>query len=248
VKLEDSVAVVTGAAQNIGLGIATALAERGSRVVGLDLNAEALAQVSGERFWGIPCDVADPAAVAAAVEAVVARFGRIDVLVNAAGWICSAPLFNVLSRESGGRHDLALWEKALRLNLTSAFVMTSHVVERMVRSRTRGLIVNISSVVAGGNPGQSAYAAAKAGVNALAITWARELGAFGIRALAIAPGFIDTPSTRQGLSPERLDDWVQKTPLRRLGTVDEVARAVLYAVENDYVTGTVLEVAGGLTV
>ena len=124
--------------------------------------------------------------------------------------------------------------------------MSSHVVERMVRSRTRGLIVNISSVMAAGNPGQSAYSAAKAGVEALAVTWARELGGFGIRAVAIAPGFIDTPSTRQGLSPERLEDWVRKTPLRRLGTVEEVARAVVYAAENDFVTGTVLEVAGGL--
>jgi 3-oxoacyl-[acyl-carrier protein] reductase len=245
VKLADSVAIVTGAAQNIGLGIAGALAERGSQVVGLDLNAERLAEVSGDRLWGLPCDVAEPTAVAAALDAVMTRFGRIDILVNAAGWICSAPLFNVLARE-GGRHDLALWDKALRLNLTTAFVMTSHVVERMVRKRTRGLIVNVSSVVADGNPGQSAYAAAKAGVNALAITWARELGAFGIRAVSVAPGFIDTPSTREGLTPERLEDWVRKTPLRRLGTVDEVAGAILYAAENDFVTGTVLDVAGGL--
>jgi len=245
VKLGDSVALVTGAAQNIGLGIAKALAERGSRVVGLDLNAEQLAQVSGEQLWGLPCDVADPAAVAAAIDAIMARHGRIDLLVNAAGWICSLPLFNLLAKENA-RHDLATWEKALRLNLTSTFVMSSHVVERMVRSRTRGLIVNISSVMAAGNPGQSAYSAAKAGVEALAVTWARELGGFGIRAVAIAPGFIDTPSTRQGLSPERLEDWVRKTPLRRLGTVEEVARAVVYAAENDFVTGTVLEVAGGL--
>jgi 3-oxoacyl-[acyl-carrier protein] reductase len=247
VKLADSVAIVTGAAQNIGLGIAGALAERGSHVIGLDLNAERLAQVSGDRLWGLACDVADPAAVAAALDAVMARFGRIDILVNSAGWICSAPLFNVLAKENG-RHDLALWEKSLRLNLTSAFVMTSHVVERMVRARTRGLIVNVSSVVAAGNPGQSAYSAAKAGVNSLAITWARELGAFGIRAVSIAPGFIDTPSTREGLSPERLEDWVRRTPLRRLGAVDEVARAVIYAAENDFVTGTVLDVAGGLVI
>jgi 3-oxoacyl-[acyl-carrier protein] reductase len=247
VRLTGATAIVTGACQNIGLGIAAALADQGCHVVGLDVDAEKLAQVSGERLWGLPCDVADPVAVAAAVEAVMARLGRIDLLVNSAGWICSAPLFNVMGK-GDGKHDLALWDKALRLNLTTAFVMTSHVVERMVRSRTRGLIVNISSVVARGNPGQSAYAAAKAGVSSLAVTWAKELGGFGIRAVAIAPGFIDTPSTRQGLSPERLDDWVQKTPLRRLGAVEDVARAVLYAAENDFVTGTVLEVGGGLAV
>ena len=244
-KLTDSVALVTGAAQNIGLGIAKTLAERGCRVVGLDLNADQLAQVSSDQLWGLPCDVADPAAVAEALDAVITRWGRIDMLVNAAGWICSAPLFNLLGKEHA-RHDLDTWNKALRLNLTSVFVMSSHVVERMVRSRTRGLIVNISSVMATGNPGQSAYSAAKAGVDALSVTWARELGGFGIRAVSIAPGFIDTPSTRQGLTPERLEDWVRKTPLRRLGTIDEVARAVVYAAENDFVTGTVLEVSGGL--
>lgn len=246
-KLADSVALVTGAAQNIGLGIAKTLAERGCRVVGLDLNAEQLAQVSGDQIWGLPCDVADPAAVSQVLDSVTARHGRIDLLVNAAGWICSAPLFNLLGKENA-RHDLGTWDKALRLNLTSVFVMSSHVVERMVRTRTRGLIVNISSVMAAGNPGQSAYSAAKAGVDALSVTWARELGGFGVRVVSIAPGFIDTASTRQGLTPERLEEWVRKTPLRRLGTVDEVASAVVYAAENDFVTGTVLEVAGGLSV
>ena len=172
-------------------------------------------------------------------------FVKRSALVNAAGWICSAPLYNLLGRPAG-RHDLAVWEKTLRSNLTTALVMGSCVVEQMIRQRTRGVIINISSVAARGNAGQSAYAAAKAGCNALAMTWAKELGGFGIRALAIAPGFIDTPSTHSAMSEERLKDWVGKTALRRLGTPPEVARTVIFAVENDYLTGTVIELDGGL--
>jgi 3-oxoacyl-[acyl-carrier protein] reductase len=244
-KLEAAVAIVTGAARNIGRGIASALSDAGCKVVALDLNEELLAELPTEKITAIKCDVADPEQASSAVEAVMKLHGRIDILVNAAGWICSAPLYNLLDR-SAGRHDMGLWDKALRLNLTTAFVMGACVAEKMIRSRTRGVIINISSVAARGNGGQSAYAAAKAGCNALALSWAKELGALGIRALAIAPGFIDTPSTHAAMSEERLQDWIAKTPLRRLGTIAQVAQAVVFAAANDYLTGTVIELDGGL--
>lgn len=242
-NLAESVAIVTGAAQNIGRGIALTLADRGCRVAALDLNRDKLDEADDSRLLCIACDAADPSQAEKAVDAVIARHGRIDLLVNAAGWICSAPLYNILDKS---RHDLALWEKTLHANLTTTFVMSSCVAERMIRSRTKGAIVNISSVAARGNAGQSAYAAAKAGSNALAVTWAKELGALGIRAVAIAPGFIDTPTTREAMSEERLRDWIAKTPLRRLGLVEHVAQAVISVAENDYMTGTVIEVDGGL--
>lgn len=242
-NLAESVAVVTGAAQNIGRGIALALAERGCRVAALDLNRDKLNETADDRLQCIACDAADPSQAEMAVDAVIARHGRIDLLVNAAGWICSAPLYNILDKS---RHDIALWEKTMRANLTTTFVMSSCVAERMIRARTKGAIVNISSVAARGNAGQSAYAAAKAGANALAATWAKELGALGIRAVAIAPGFIDTPTTREAMSEERLRDWIAKTPLRRLGLIEHVAQAVISVAENDYLTGTVIEVDGGL--
>lgn len=244
-KLESAVAVVTGAAQNIGRGIALALADAGCKVAALDLNGQLLDALSADRITAIECDVADPDQAASAVEAVMKQHGRIDILVNAAGWICSAPLYNLLDRNAG-RHDIGLWDQALRLNLTTAFVMGACVAEQMIRGRSRGVIINISSVSARGNAGQSAYAAAKAGSNALALSWAKELGALGIRALAIAPGFIDTPSTHTAMSEERLREWIVKTPLRRLGTIEQVAQAVLFAAENDYLTGTVIELDGGL--
>lgn len=244
-QLDGAVAVVTGAAQNIGRCIALALADAGCRVAAFDRQREPLDELASGRISIFSCDVADPDETAAAVEAVMHEFGHIDILVNSAGWICSAPLYNLLDR-TAGRHDLGVWQEALRLNLTTALVMSSCVAEQMIRRRTRGVIINISSVAARGNAGQSAYAAAKAGCNALALTWAKELGAFGIRALAIAPGFIDTPSTRAAMSEERLRDCVAKVPLRRLGSAEQVAQAVLFAASNDYLTGTVVELDGGL--
>jgi 3-oxoacyl-[acyl-carrier protein] reductase len=244
-NVSNSIALVTGAAQNIGNGIANALAARGCQVTALDLNKEKLDEIDNGTFSCMACDAADPAQAECAVESVIARNGRIDLLVNAAGWICSAPLYNLLDRKNG-KHDIGLWEKTLRSNLTTTFVMGACVAEAMVRARTKGAIVNISSVAARGNAGQSAYAAAKAGVNALTVTWAKELGALGIRAVAIAPGFIDTPSTHEAMSEDRLRDWIAKTPLRRLGLIEQVAQAVVFAAENDYLTGTVIELDGGL--
>ncbi|WP_300454986.1 SDR family oxidoreductase [Accumulibacter sp.] len=244
-ELDGAVAVVTGAAQNIGRCIALTLAGEGCRVAALDLNRELLGQLPGERLRAFVCDAADPDQAARTVEAVVAEHGRIDILVNAAGWICSAPLYNLLDRKAG-RHDPGLWDKALRLNLSSVFVMGSCVAEQMIRRRTRGVLINISSIAARGNAGQSAYSAAKAGSNALALTWAKELGGLGIRALAIAPGFIDTPSTHSAMSDERLREWVGRIPLRRLGSAEQVAQAVVFAARNDYLTGTVIELDGGL--
>lgn len=244
-NLDGAVAIVTGAAQNIGRCIALALAGAGCKVAALDLNSDLLGTLSSEKITVFRCDVADPEQASSTVESLVREHGRIDILVNAAGWICSAPLYNVLDR-AAGRHAIDLWERALRLNLTTAFVMGSCVAEKMIRHRTRGVIINISSVAARGNAGQSAYAAAKAGTNALALSWAKELGVLGIRALAIAPGFIDTPSTQTAMTQERLKDCVSKIPLRRLGTPEQVATAVIFAAQNDYLTGTVIELDGGL--
>jgi 3-oxoacyl-[acyl-carrier protein] reductase len=246
-KLDGAVAVVTGAAQNIGRCIALALADAGCRVAALDINEASLADLASERISIFNCDVAEPEQAASVIDAVVQAHGRVDILVNAAGWICSAPLFNLLDR-TGGRHDLDLWEKSLRLNLTTALVMGSCVAEKMIRRRTRGVIINISSVAARGNAGQSAYAAAKAGSNALALSWAKELGALGIRALAIAPGFIDTSSTHAAMTRQRLDEWIGRIPLRRLGSPEHVAQAVIFAAENDYLNGTVIELDGGLKI
>jgi 3-oxoacyl-[acyl-carrier protein] reductase len=175
------------------------------------------------------------------------EFGSADILINNAGILHSEPLVRITASGSL-KHDVETWQRVLQTDLSSVFYMTSCVVEKMIQSRTRGIIVNISSVAASGNPGASAYAAAKAGVNALTSSWARELGPMGIRVVAVAPGFMDTESTRRAMSRTALDEVVKRVPLRRLGHPEEIASAVLAVVQNELFNGKVFEVDGGLTI
>jgi 3-oxoacyl-[acyl-carrier protein] reductase len=192
-------------------------------------------------------DATQPAAVEAAVADVVAKLGRIDILVNNAGVISSEPFVNVMN-PAQMMHDYGRFRDAVVANLDSVFIVTSAVVRQMVSHRWKGVIVNISSISASGNEGQTAYSAAKAGVDAMTVTWAKELGRWGIRCNAVAPGFIGTESTRQALKQEVVDRIRAGTPLRRLGEAQEVALAVASLVENDFVNGVVLRVDGGLRI
>jgi 3-oxoacyl-[acyl-carrier protein] reductase len=126
--------------------------------------------------------------------------------------------------------------------------MTKHVVEAMLKKRSKGVIVNISSVSAKGNAGQSAYSAAKAGIEALTKVWAKELAPMGIRAFAVAPGFCDTPSTHGALNEKVLQETVSRVPLRRLGRAEEIAAFVVSGIKNDYLNGKILEIDGGLVI
>jgi 3-oxoacyl-[acyl-carrier protein] reductase len=145
------------------------------------------------------------------------------------------------------RHSLESWRRVIDLNLTAVFTATVAVVDRMVSTRTPGVVINFSSVAAAGNAGQGAYSAAKAGVAAMTRAWSKELGVLGIRFVAIAPGFIDTPSTRAALPEPIMQDWIKRTPLRRLGSVEDVISAIMFVIENKHLTGKVIEVDGGLT-
>jgi len=151
-------------------------------------------------------------------------------------------------KPSGMMHNLDSFRKSITANLDSVFIMTSTVVEQMVMHRTKGVIVNISSISAGGNEGQTAYSAAKAGVNAMTATWSKELGKLGIRCNAVAPGFIDTDSTRNALNESTIKRILSNTPLSRLGNAEEVAQAVASVITNDFMNGVVLNINGGLTI
>jgi 3-oxoacyl-[acyl-carrier protein] reductase len=245
-EVKGAVALVTGGAQGLGLAIACRLAEGGATVVVADRNAEALASLP-QGLEGVAMDVTDPEQVTPAVAGIVERNGRLDILVNNAGVIFSEPLVNIMN-PAGIMHDYGRFRASLTANLDSVFIVTATVVEHMIKRRTKGVIVNISSISARGNEGQTAYSAAKAGVNAMTVTWSKELGRWGIRSNAVAPGFIGTDSTRHALNETVLKHIEGNTPLRRLGQADEVAQAVIAMVENDFINGTVLDVNGGLTI
>ncbi len=246
-ELAGAVAVVTGGANGLGRSIVARLGRAGARVVVFDHDAEALAEVARELDPALTraVDLPDPAAADAAVAAAFNEVGPVRVLVNNAGIIRNGPLVDV-TRRTTREERLEAWNQVIAINLTSVYALSMSVAERMIRARVNGVIVNIGSISAAGNPGQSAYSAAKAGVNALTVTWARELGALGLRCVAVAPGFVDTPSTRAALSEARLADLVKRVPVRRLADADEIASAVEYAIRNEYLNGAVIPVDGGL--
>lgn len=249
-KIAGARVLLTGGGSGIGLFLANRLLTESAQVCVLEVNEARctdLRESSAGQINTWACDVTDPAAVDVALQAIFDTGFEPDVLVNNAGVIHSEPLVNMLSR--GDRaHSRESWQRVMAANLDSVFFVTRRVVDRMLSKRTKGVVVSISSISANGNAGQSAYSAAKAGVNALTSAWAKELGPMGLRFAAIAPGFIDTPSTRAALSEAAITRLQQQVPLRRLGDLESIYQTVRHVIENDYLTGTVLEVDGGLVI
>jgi len=236
--------IVSGGLGSIGSSLADSLAEIGARIAVLDIHeATSASPTPPHPIYHV--DLADEHSVASVLEDLVRDLGEPAILVNCAGLIHSEPLVNI-TNPNQRHHSRETWDAVLRSNLTATFNLSSQVAERMVMKRIRGLVINFSSISAQGNPGQSAYAAAKAGVEALTKVWARELGPFGIRSVAIAPGFIATSSTEAALTKEAIADLKRRTPLMRLGTTEEIFSAVRFAIENDYLTGTTIAINGGL--
>lgn len=245
-EVNGAVALITGGANGLGLAIATYLQGQGAQVVVADLDGDALANLS-DKFDCYQLDVTSPDNVKTVIEKIIEKNGHIDILVNNAGVIYSEPMVNIMNPTSM-MHDYNQFRESIVVNMDSVFIMTSAVVEQMVLKRIKGCIVNISSISACGNEGQTAYSAAKAGVNAMTVTWSKELGKLGIRCNAVAPGFIGTDSTRNALNESIIKHILNSTPLRRLGEANEVAQAVTSLIENDFINGLVMDVNGGLTI
>jgi len=236
--------IVTGGAQGLGRAMVEPLFARECKVPVFDIDVAGFDELQKTGVLCTACDVTNSEQVNAAVEEFA---GTPDVLINNAGILYSEPLIKIT--EAGLKlHALESWDRVLRANLSSVFYMTAPVVAKMIATRTKGVVVNIGSVSAAGNPGASAYSAAKAGVHALTQAWAKELGSMGIRVIAIAPGFMDTDSTHAATNETALREIIKRVPLRRLGKAEEVAAAVVAAIENDFFNGKVFELDGGLIV
>jgi 3-oxoacyl-[acyl-carrier protein] reductase len=250
-QLNDKVAVVTGGARGIGKAIASAFAEHGATLALLDLNQGDLDATCAEfaargvKVSGHSLNVAKEDEVIRALDDVVARHGRLDVLVNNAGIIKDALLIKVKDGAVVGKMTLAQWQAVIDVNLTGVFLCGREAAERMVKLGNGGVIINISSISRAGNMGQSNYSATKAGVAAMATTWAKELARYNIRAGAIAPGFIKT-DILSAMPPEALEKVTTPVPLKRLGLAEEIAHTAVYIVENDFFTGRCIDIDGGL--
>lgn len=243
--LSGKTALITGAGRGIGRAIALCFAHEGCNIAFTDiaLSEQVLATQAelcalGVRAKAYAADAADFEQAQQIVEQVQADFGSIDILINNAGITRDGLLLRMTEQQ---------WDDVIRVNLKSAFNYTHAVAPVMLRAR-KGSIVSLSSVVGiGGNPGQANYAASKAGIIALMKSTAKELGARGIRANAIAPGYIDTDMT-QALPQEVRDSFVARIPLRRPGTPDEVARVALFLAsdQSSYVSGQVIAIDGAM--
>jgi len=253
-RFDGRVAVVTGAARGIGLGIATRFAEEGASVAVLDLDegqaVEAAASLAvagasdeGARHVGIGCDVSDSASVQAAVDRVVADLGGLHLLVNNAGITRDNLLFKMSDDD---------WDQVIAVHLRGAFLMT-RAAQQVFTEQKYGKVVCLSSVSALGNRGQANYAAAKMGIQGFVRTLAIELGPFGVTANAIAPGFIATDMTdataaRVGMSVEDFRKAAaDRNPVRRVGFPDDIAAAAAFLCSDEasYITGQTLYVDGG---
>lgn len=247
-SLEGKNCIVTGGASGLGLEIVDQLVAEKARPIIFDLDENRLAALAGRgELRAYCCDVTDERQVEETVKAIVGEFGSIDVLVNNVGVLFSAPLIS-LSPSGLKLHSSQMWEKVISTNLSSAFYVSKHVVQAMLKKRTKGVIVNISSISARGNAGQSAYAAAKAGLDALTKVWAKELPSIGIRCFGVAPGFCDTESTHLAVNEKVLQDTLSRVPLRRLGQAQEIAAFVIAGIKNEFLNGKILEVDGGLVI
>ena len=250
-QLRDKVVAITGGGRGLGRAMALAFAARGARIAALDVNAadlkETCAQCAalGVQAKAYATDVTDESQVIAAMDAIISDCGRLDVLINNAGITRDALLVKAMDGEILSKMSLAQWNGVLNVNLTGVFLCAREAAERMIRLGNGGLIINISSISREGNAGQTNYSAAKAGVAAMTVVWAKELARHGIRSVAIAPGFCAT-DILAAMKPERVAKVTEAVPLQRLGEPAEIASTAVYIAENDFVDGRVIEVDGGL--
>jgi 3-oxoacyl-[acyl-carrier protein] reductase len=242
-SLAGKIALVTGASRGIGRAVATRLAGQGAVVVAAargdhaNETVEAIA-VGGGRAEAASVDVTDTASLEALPGAIVSRHGRLDIVVSNAG-ITRDQLLMRMKRDD--------WDIVLATNLTAAFTLAQAAMRPMLKQRG-GRIITVSSVVGQtGNPGQTNYAASKAGLIGFSKALAREVASRGITVNVVAPGMIATDMTRQ-ISDKAHDDWAAGIPLGRLGTVEDVAAAVCFLASDEaaYITGHVLAVNGGM--
>ncbi len=249
-QISGKTVLITGAGRGLGAAMAEDLAKRGASLALLDLEQGPLDAVRatcaglGVTARTYVANVADETQVSEVFDRIVTDFGRLDCVIANAGILRDGLLIKVKDGAVVGKLSLAQWQAVIDVNLTGVFLCGREAAERMVRLGNGGCIINISSLSRAGNFGQSNYSAAKAGVAALTVVWAKELARHGIRVNAIAPGFIKTEMVAT-MKPEMLEKMAAGIPLQRLGDPREVAHAVAFILENDYYTGRVVEVDGG---
>jgi 3-oxoacyl-[acyl-carrier protein] reductase len=233
--------------------MALRLAPKKPHIALIDMNADTLAEAkkliedAGASASTWVCNVAKEDEVDETFAQIAAQAGRLDAVVNNAGITRDSLFLKVKEGVVEKRMSFEHWQQVIDVNLTGTFLCGRAAATEMVKAGNGGCIINISSISRHGNMGQTNYTATKAGVAAMAVTWAKELARQGIRCAAIAPGYIGTEMVLT-MKPEALEKIAAGIPAKRLGQPDEIAQTVEFILENDYVNGRVIEVDGGLRV
>jgi 3-oxoacyl-[acyl-carrier protein] reductase len=250
-ELKNKTIVVTGAARGLGQSMAVAVAGQGARLALVDLDASKLQETAdlcataGGEAKRYAANVANEPPVEALFASVQKDFGSVDALINNAGTNRDALFVKAKDGKVISKMSLADFNTVIAVDLVGVFLCGREAAVHMIEGGRGGVIINISSISRAGNIGQTNYAAAKAGVAAMTVTWAKELARHQIRVAAIAPGFCDTAMVAK-MKPPIQEKIVSMIPLKRLGRPEEVARSALYILRDDFYTGRVLEVDGGM--
>lgn len=250
-NLKGKTIVITGGGRGLGRAMALSFAAKGANLAIVGVNegvvneAAALCKTAGGTAKAYIADVAQEAAVVDLFERVVGDFKTLDGLINNAGITRDGLLVKAKAGKVIKKMSLQDWQAVINTDLTGVFLCAREAAAQMIELKSPGVILNISSLGRAGNFGQTNYSAAKAGVAAMTVTWAKELARHQIRVAAIAPGFCETRLVT-GMNSEALDRVTASIPLKRLGQPEEIAHSALYVFENDYFNGRVLEVDGGL--
>ena len=251
-ELPGKTVAITGGGRGLGAAMAQRLAGQGAQLALVDLDEDVLLATAEEcRTAGSPlvetyvANVASEDEVAELFASIRSDFGALHGLVNNAGITRDALTLKYKDGEQVSKMSLEQWQLVIDVNLTGVFLCGREAAATMIETGSKGCIINISSISRHGNMGQVNYSATKAGVAAMAVVWAKEFARYGIRAAAIAPGFIGTEMVAS-MKPEALEKLSAGIPLRRIGDPDEIAKAVQFILENDYVSGRCIDVDGAL--
>ncbi len=249
--LENKTIVITGAARGLGAAMAKRLASHRCKLALVDLDADSIANTAsaceeaGATAKTYAANVAKEEDVTRLFDQIAQDFDSLDGLINNAGITQDALLVKYKDGAVVSKMTLDQWQSVIDVNLTGTFLCGREAAQRMIESGSKGVIINISSISRAGNMGQTNYAASKAGVQAMAVAWAKELARYGIRAAAIAPGFINTEMVA-GMKESAREKLTSGIPLRRMGEPDEIAKTVEFIFQNDYISGRCIDVDGGL--
>ena len=249
--ITEKVIAITGAGRGLGRAIALRLASQGAVLALIDVNRADLEVTEAEvrsrdgRCALFVCNVADEPEVEATFAAMEEQLGALHGLVNCAGILRDGMLIKMKEGELVEKMSLSQWQAVIDVNLTGTFLCGREGAALMAKGGQGGVIINISSIARAGNIGQSNYAASKAGVASLVVTWGRELARHGIRVMGIAPGVFATDMTA-AMKPEAMARMQQAIPVGALGQGEQLAQTVQFILANDYLSGRIIDLVGGL--